>query len=59
MQSLLGICRNGQPLLSNTAYRLPVCTTDQGTITIQFRSGSTATLTLPNGTRVDITRYRF
>ncbi len=55
-QAALAKCRNGQPLLDTTAYKQGVCTTDQGTITIQFQSGSTATLTLPNGASVALER---
>ena len=58
-QSALWLCRNGQPLVDTTAYKQAVCTADQGTITIQFQSGSTATLTLPNGTSVALTRVTY
>jgi hypothetical protein len=47
----------GQTLTGS--YQAPTSSSDQGAVTIQFSSATDATLTLPNGTRVALTRYRF
>lgn len=41
------------------AYRLPTQSTNHGTITIQFTSATTATLTNPAGRQIPIIRYTF
>jgi YVTN family beta-propeller protein len=58
-QSPLSICRNGQPLDDTSTYRQGACTSDQGTVTIQFWDASSATLTFPNGTTVALSRLAF
>ncbi|HWQ94115.1 MAG TPA: hypothetical protein VN418_01260, partial [Gammaproteobacteria bacterium] len=49
---------NGQTLTG--IYKKPdQVSGDVGNITIQFTSRSTATLTLPDGRQIPLTRYRF
>ena len=43
----------------NASFRAPSSNTNLGTVTIQFGTTSTATMTLPNGTQVPLTRFAF
>ena len=47
----------GQTLTSG--YKMPSATIDRGSITIQFSDQQNAILTLPGGSQVPLTRYRF
>jgi CubicO group peptidase (beta-lactamase class C family) len=47
----------GQTLTGN--YKPPAATIDRGAMTLQFTDQQDATLTLPNGTQVPLTRFRF
>jgi murein DD-endopeptidase MepM/ murein hydrolase activator NlpD len=47
----------GQTLTGS--YQAPTLSGDLGQVTIQFSSATDATLTLPNGTQIALTRYRF
>lgn len=49
--------RGGQTLAG--PYSAPTTSLNAGTITIQFSSQTGATLTLPNGQQVALTRYSF
>lgn len=48
-------CSGGQSLTGS--YRAPGCTADQGNVTLQFTSQITATMTLPNGRQISLTRF--
>lgn len=48
---------NGQTLTGT--YRAPTAAASRGTITINFSSRTTGTMTLPNGTSIPIQRYTF
>jgi hypothetical protein len=41
------------------AYQAPSSSSDVGAVTVQFATTTTATLTLPNGTQVVLTRFTF
>lgn len=43
----------------NASFRAPTANTNLGTVTIQFGTTSTATMTLPGGTQVPLTRFTF
>lgn len=49
---------SGGSALSAT-FRAPTANTSLGTVTIQFGTATTATMTLPNGTQVPLTRFVF
>ena len=51
------VYQGGQTLTGT--YRAPTATTTAGSLTIQFASPSTATLTLPDGRQIPIQRYAF
>jgi len=40
-------------------YRMPSASIDRGLVTMQFSDQQNATLTLPNGSQVPLTRFRF
>ena len=48
-------CSGGQSLTG--PYQAPGCVADQGNVTLQFTSQITATMTLPNGSVVPLTRF--
>jgi hypothetical protein len=54
---VLQLCSGGQAMAG--AFRMATCTADQGTVTLSFASSSDATLTLPNGAQVALSRFRF
>jgi hypothetical protein len=56
-QGMLTRCSGGQSI--GGAYKAPSCVADQGSISIAFSSTTSATLTLPNGSLVPLTRYTF
>ena len=41
------------------AYKAPGTPTNAGTITLQFNTSSTATLTLPDARQIPLTRFNF
>ncbi|MBI1775268.1 MAG: hypothetical protein HYR63_07975 [Proteobacteria bacterium] len=41
------------------AYRPPSTSSDAGAVSVQFSTTTTASLTLPNGTRIQLTRFTF
>jgi hypothetical protein len=47
----------GQPIVG--AFRSPSTVLDRGTLSVSFSSTTAATVTLPNGTQVSLTRYNF
>jgi hypothetical protein len=49
--------RGGQAL--GGPYQAPSVYTNQGAITIQFTSQTTATMTLPNGGQIALQRFTF
>jgi hypothetical protein len=49
---------SGGQTLTGT-YQAPTRSVNRGTVTIVFTSKTTATMTLPNGTQIPLTRFRF
>jgi hypothetical protein len=56
-QGTLQEYRNGQTL--GGVYAAPSVFANQGTVTIQFTSQTTATMTLPNGSQIPLQRFSF
>ncbi|MBI1777063.1 MAG: hypothetical protein HYR63_17130 [Proteobacteria bacterium] len=56
-QGTLQEYRGGQAL--GGPYQAPSLFAGQGTVTIQFTSTTTATMTLPNGSQISLTRFTF
>jgi hypothetical protein len=50
---------SGGSYFSSSTFRAPTGTTSQGTVTIQFGTSTTATLTMPSGSQVALTRFAF
>ncbi len=54
-QGALQRCFGGQSLTGG--YRAPSCVADQGNVTLQFTSQIAATMTLPDGRQIPLTRF--